>query len=213
MTASTDRWPTAAAALAALGATLGVALDWAHATSGTTHYAAPLAIGVAWWTFPLFSSAAVALGLGPVVVERLQARRDAPPTRARAAAGMGLFVVAYLLSCTLRGVVAAAVLLGIAVTIWLIVDRRPLGAAMALAAGVVGPAAEMALIAAGLFSHSDVAFGGVPLWLPCLYLCASLATSGLARTLIVPHEAGAPAASGASAQKPQHSSAVVPGMQ
>lgn len=202
-------WARAAGALALLGATLGVAMDWAHATSGTTRYAAPLSIGVAWWTFPLFALAAVALGLGPVVAERALGRVDPAPSIGRASAGMALFVVAYLLSCVLRGAVGAAVLFAIAVGIWLVVDRRPLGAAMALAAGVLGPLAESAQIAAGLFSHSDVAFAGVPAWLPCLYLSASLATSGLARTLVA-H--GEPGRSGAG-QKPQHSSAVVPGMQ
>ena len=211
MNAETYRWARTAAALALLGATLGVAMDWAHAASGTTRYAAPLSIGVAWWTFPLFAGAAVALGLGPVIAERLLGRRDPPPTLGRATTGMGLFVIAYLLSCVLRGVTGAAVLLAIAVAIWLVVDRRPLGAAMALAAGVLGPLAEAAQIAAGLFSHADVAFGGVPAWLPCLYLCASLAVSGVARVLLVRDEPD-PSPTVAD-QKPQHSSAVVPGTQ
>ncbi len=178
-------WARTAAALALFGATLGVALDAAHVASGTTRYAAPWLLGVAIWTPPLFAASAVGLGLGPALLERALGVRRSPPTGVRAGQAMGVFVGAYLLSCVLRGPTCAAILAILAVLLWRMVDGRAIAAAHAAVAGVAGVAVEATLVRAGAFVHADAALLGVPLWLPCLYACASLAVHALARRLLV----------------------------
>jgi hypothetical protein len=178
------RWITAALVLAFLGGTLGVALDAMHVASGTTRYREVWAFGLAWWAVPLFSAAAVALGLGPAIFERALAREPEPPRVVPALAGMALFVVAYLVSCFVHGAPGAIALLTIAVAIFALVDRRPLAAMHALTAAAGGFAVEAALVHRGAFVHTDAAILGIPLWLPCLYLCASLAVSSFARMLL-----------------------------
>lgn len=182
-TAPPFAWARTAGTLALLGATLGVACDAMHVHSGTTEYLEPTMFSMAWWVVPLFASAAVALGLGPIVLERALGRRDPAPSAGAAFTGLGLFVVAYVLSCFVRGASAAVMLLAIGAGLAATVDRRPIGAICALAAAVAGPAVEIALVHAGLFEHHDATFLGIPLWLPALYVCASYGVSGIARTL------------------------------
>ena len=186
MTRSFPRWVRAAAILAVLGGTLGVAMDVMHVASGTISYREPWISGVAIWTIPLFTTAAVALGLGPVLLEHLLAARGVltlppPPSRSRSAAAMLAFVSAYLTSCVLRGAVAARVLTAIASLAWWLVDRRPVGIAHAVVAGAAGAAFEIALVSLGAFTHHDRGLFGVAVWLPSLYFSASIATSALAR--------------------------------
>ncbi len=178
------RWIRAAAVLALLGGTLGVALDAMHVASGTTFYTHPSVFGVAWWTFPLFASAAAAIGLSPPAIEHILSRTPKPPATLVSLAGMSLFVLAYLTSCVIHGALGAFVLLCIAGVLWFLVDRRPLGIAHAIATAIGGFIVEAALVHAGLFVHTDGAILGIPLWLPCLYLSASLGVSSLARVLL-----------------------------
>jgi hypothetical protein len=180
------RWARAALVLALLGATLGVALDWMHVASGTTSYAHAWIFGIAWWVFPLFSSAAVALGMGPTIAERLIKRVPAPQPMWRSLVGMGLFVIAYLVSCVVHGIAGAIALGAIAAGLWWLVDRRALGVLHMIVAAMGGFVVETTLVHRGAFTHYDDTLYGVPIWLPCLYLCASLAVASLARTLIGP---------------------------
>src|SRR5262245_45868447 len=165
------RWGRAALVLAGLGATLGVGLDALHVASGTTRYASPWIFGVAWWTFPLFASAAVALGLGPPAFERTWKISVEPRSRPIAIAGMALFVLAYLASCVVHGVAGAGLLVVIAAAAWWLVDRRPLAIAHAVLAAIGGFAVEATLVRCGAFVHTDGAVLGIPLWLPVLYVC------------------------------------------
>jgi hypothetical protein len=186
---SAARWGRAATMLALLGGTLGVALDALHVASGTTSYAEPWRFGIARWTIPLFASAAAALGLAPVAIDRALASRSLlaptpPTTSTRAALAMLCFVSAYLVSCVLRGALAAVVLTAIAGLTWWIADRRPIGIAHAIAAGIFGASFEIVLVSVGAFRHHDEGLFGVAVWLPCLYFSASLATSALARRLL-----------------------------
>lgn len=176
-------------ALALLGGTLGVALDALHVASGTTSYREPWMFGIATWTIPLFATAGALLGLGPVVIEHVLASRGmlaAPEPKDAWRAGLAMlsFVVAYLTSCVLRGALAAVVLVAIAALAWWIADRRAIGIAHAGVAGLTGAAVEIGLVAMGAFTHHDTGLFGVAVWLPCLYLSASVATSALARRLV-----------------------------
>ncbi len=175
------RWATVALRLLALGATVGVLLDAMHVRTGTTRYPTPWVFGVATWTFPLFAGAAVALGLGPHMVDRALRRPAEAMSARRVLAGMALFVVAYGASCFLRGAVCVAALALLAVGLWWVTGRRADDLAHAAVAAVGGVCVEVTLVRAGAFAHRDVALFGVASWLPLLYVSASLSVAALAR--------------------------------
>jgi hypothetical protein len=187
----------AALVLTLLGGTLGVLLDAWHVASDTTRYAHPWIFGIATWTIPLFAAAGLGIGVVPVVVERSMGRRIEGPSIARAALGVGLFALAYLLTGIFRGAACAGVLGVLAVVIWLATDRPSpaVAVAHALAAGASGALVEMTLVHLGAFFHTDDRFFGVAPWLPMLYVCASLALVPLARALAAATSSGAVAAS------------------
>lgn len=169
-----------------LGATLGLFLDWLHVVSGTTAYADTGLWGQPWWVPLLFGSASVGLGLGRVVVGR-SLGEPRSVTRTEAGIALGVFVLAYAESAFLPDV-AAIVALGIttaALGAWL--DRSRAGLVAACGAAIAGPCTEIALTLAGAFRHVDpepAIFGLVPVWLPLLYVCASVAVGALARSEI-----------------------------
>src|SRR5262249_59335631 len=90
------RWLVAGATLAVMGGTVGAALDAVHVHTGTTGYAHPVLFGQAWWVPPLFAAAAVAIGLGRPIAERLVGRAGRCPSRSAAFAGLALFILAYV---------------------------------------------------------------------------------------------------------------------
>jgi hypothetical protein len=178
-------WPRAAAILSLLGATLGVALDAWHVHTATTRYASPSLFGVALWTWPLFASAPIALGLAPVAIERAIGRRIAPESNARIAIAMGLFVAAYLITGVVHGVTCSVVLLAIAILSAAISrSPMPLGLIHSIGAAIAGPLVEITLVHAGAFFHADTTLFGVAVWLPMLYACGSFALTALARRLV-----------------------------
>jgi hypothetical protein len=190
-------WARAAALLALLGATLGVALDAWHVVTATTRYASPGLFGVAWWTWPLFASAPIGLGLAPVAIEHATHRRVPPADGVRVAIAVALFAVAYLVTGVVHGVACVASLAIVAIAI-AATSPVPLGLRLAHAVGaaVAGPLVEITLVHAGAFFHADTSLFGVAIWLPMLYVCASLALTSLARSLV--GEASAPGRSAAS---------------
>jgi hypothetical protein len=123
----------------------------------------------------------VALGLAPCAIDRALGRAIPPVTGRQAGMALVLFVAAYLTSCVVHGAIGALAIAAIAVGAWWIADRRPISIVHALGAAIAGPVVEIALVRAGLFSHSGTELAGVPIWLPCLYLCASLGVAPLAR--------------------------------
>jgi len=179
--------------LGLLGATLGVALDAWHVASGTTRYAAPWMFGIATWTIPLFASAGAIVGVVPVAIERRLGIVVAGVSALRVAAAVALFVIAFLLTGVLRGVACAAALSVLAIVIYLVGDRPPLGVAMghAIGAAVGGALVEITLVHAGAFFHTDARLFGVAPWLPLLYVCASLGLTPLARACVRSSTAGA----------------------
>lgn len=165
-----------AAVLALLGATLGTGLDALHVLSGTTRYTEPLLFGIqAWWTPPLFAAAAVTLG-----ASRAWAGGDDQP---RALPAMALFVLAYVTSAALDGLLRTIVLVLIALVAVLACDRSARGAALAVWAGIMGTLSEMALVNEGAFRYLDRSPLGVPDWLPFLYVTAAVGVGALARRI------------------------------
>jgi hypothetical protein len=142
-----------------------------HVATGTTAYAAPALCGLAWWVPLLFGAAAVAMGLARPVAERLTARMTTELRADGVAAGLGLFVLAYLASGLLpfHSLAVAAIVSVLFLCAWGTSDGSALGFCLAGATAVIGTAVEVGLSAAGLFRHAHQELAGVALWLPALY--------------------------------------------
>jgi len=169
-----------------MGGTVGAALDALHVRTGTTGYAHPVLFGQAWWVPPLFAGAAVAIGLGRPIAQRLVGRAGPRPSRSAAVAGMALFILAYVSSGFLhaRPVICAAALAVLFAVGWLRCDRSALGLVLAALTAVAGTAVEMVLVGAGTFLYAEPSFGGVASWLPLLYCCASVGVGAFASWLV-----------------------------
>jgi hypothetical protein len=184
------RWARGAAALAALGATAGTALDGIHTHTGTTEYGAPVAWRAAWWVPLLFAGAALAVGLLRPAAEAALGPRGpaaraapAPPGAAAAGAGFALFVLAYALSGVLPAGRAPALAAVFAVA-WAAFDRTALGLALAAVTAAGGAAVELTLIHAGAFRHLRPDVFGLPWWLPWLYATGAIALGNLGKRLV-----------------------------
>jgi hypothetical protein len=160
-------------ALAAVGGgAVCLILDHLHATHGVLWYPRPVLWDQAWWVFPLFATATVAVLAGARLVRRLFRGAVLPSPTASALVGDALaFVTAYAstsffhasptaLALVLGGFWAARVALGMPG--WVVV--------FCLLTALVGPAVEATISATGAFfyHHPDVV--GVTRWLPPLYL-------------------------------------------
>ena len=93
---------------------------------------------------------------------------------------LALYAVTALLNDTPATV--SVVLVGaIAVAVWAWWDPSPGALAVATAAAVLGPLAEIAVVAAGASSYGESTDGlaGVAPWLPCLYFAAGAVAARL----------------------------------
>lgn len=177
-----------AAVLALLGATVGPLLDGLHTWSGATWYPDAQFLKSVWWCPPLFCAAAVAIGLSRLLTERLlKVESQAPGARA-VALSMSAFVIVYAASGFLpvSEVARAVLLLGVAVAVWVTLDRSLVAVLSMLGAGAGGWLVEHTLVGKGLFFHRDVSLDGVALWIPPLYFTAALAIGAVARQLAAP---------------------------
>jgi hypothetical protein len=102
--------------------------------------------------------------------------------RTDAVTGAAVVLALYALTALLRGEPAtvSVVLTGaIALAIWSWWDPSPGAFAVAAAAAVLGPAAEILLVAVDAASYADDGLAGVAPWLPCLYFGAGAVAAGL----------------------------------
>ena len=170
--------------LAALGATLGSALDAIHTHFGATAYSRPVIWAMAWWVPPLFAGA-FSVGLVRPLLGRTTGRRLGPPRTATVLLAFVLFVAAYWVSVLpLAWPVVSALLLAIFAASWWCCDRSGLGLLVAVGAAIGGPLFESAFVALGTFVHIRPAYLGVSGWLPFLYLSAAIALQCAARWLV-----------------------------
>ncbi len=166
----------------ALGFGIGLAGDAAHVASGTTAYE---------WDLPNLWNSAIwfpfAVGLA-VLAAAEAGHRLGLPGRARGwpdvVAGSAAVLALYGLTSVLRGqpmTVSLVLCSAIAVGIWAWWDPTPRVLGLAVAAAVLGPVAEMLVMAMGAAHYaSDVdALGGVAPWLPCIYFAAGSVASGV----------------------------------
>jgi hypothetical protein len=178
------RFRRAALLLAALGATLGTALDGIHTHLGATAYTHPVFWRAAWWVPPLFGGA-FAIGMACPLAERFLRRASRAPASGAIALAFVAFIGAYFLSVApLPWPATAALLLGIFVVAWARLDRSPVSLGIAVLAAFGGPAVEALLVTQGLFHYHRFTAFGVPGWLPFLYMVAAVPLTLLARRLV-----------------------------
>lgn len=180
------RWLKAFAVLAALGATVGAALDGTHVRTGTLSYPTPDFLRMEWWVPLLFAGAGVAIGLARPFWERILDRRTPRPSLGITALGMGLFMGSYVLSGLLPfawSTVAMILAVLFALT-WSICDRTSLGIFLAVATALLGTSVEIMLVRMGLFSYTHPDIAGVVGWLPWLYCTAAVGVGVLGKRLV-----------------------------
>jgi hypothetical protein len=177
------RFRTAAILFVGGGVLLSIC-DAFHTRSGTTAYARVWALGMAWWTFPVFGGFVALAGLA---YARLRAN-DARPAAPLTAAAVVAFVALYAASAWLPGGNTAKliVLFGGAVLLWGALDRTPRGALLAFGVAVIGTLGEIMLIAQGAFSYARPDVLGVPVWLPMLYAAGATALGHAAAAIVAP---------------------------
>ncbi len=164
----------AQALLFVAGAIIGTALDRIHVVAGVLSYVRPVLAGQAVWVPLVF-------GVGGMVMvngHRLF-RRDAaaaPPARSLVLPALA-FVTAYVATAVARdtpAMLAAGLVLAWISRLVLHPSGDRVAAGLALALG--GPLVEAGLSATGGFHYTRPDLLGVPIWLPALYLHASLLT-------------------------------------
>jgi|SRR5580704_6883085 hypothetical protein len=176
----------AALALAILGALLGPVLDYAHVVTGAIRYPPPVR-GVPWWVPLLYAGASLAIGLSHPLADRLLRRPSrvalTPP---RLAAGFAGFCAVWLASgaVPLGSAAVAALLAPASLALWLWLDRTWQGLAMAAGTAIAGCGVEVVLSGAGLFQHTHRDVLGVALWLPWIYVAASVGLGNVGRHLV-----------------------------
>jgi hypothetical protein len=169
-----------------LGATLGTALDAFHVYSGVERYPVPTFLGVAWWVPLLFGAAAVAIGCSHVGADLLLRQRRRP-VRLVWSLGEGMWVVlTYVVSASELDSWAKVGLLGVIyINFWVMAGRSWQNLVLSVMTAITGTLVEMVLVATGAFSYVHPDMLGVPYWLPCIYLCASLAVGDVGRALFL----------------------------
>lgn len=173
-----------AAVIAALGFAVSLAGDATHVASGTTVYEwddLPAIWRSAIW-FPFMVSGAVLLAA--LAGRRAGLPADRVRTRADAVGGVAAIAALYAVTAALRGepeTVSVLLTAGIAVVIWSWWDPSPGTLALAVAAAVLGPLAEILIVEIGAASYTPGSdgLGGVAPWLPCLYFAAGAVAAGL----------------------------------
>jgi len=174
-------------AIFALGFAASLAGDACHVTSGTTTYLWP-GVPTLWQSglwFPFLVGGAVLgaarSGLGAALPTRRRTRLDA-------LIGSAAVLALYALTALVRGQpsTVSVVLCGaVAVLIWAWWDPSRGALAVALAAALLGPLAEIGIVLIGAARYAPDASGlfGVAPWLPCLYFGAGAVASGLWRVV------------------------------
>jgi hypothetical protein len=171
------------AILFAAGAVLGTALDGVHVATGTTRYAQPALLGIAWWAPILFGGAAVAIGGAHALIDLLL-ERSVRPDAGRVAFGLVLLLVLWTVSGVVKPASTALWILAPAsLAMWWAFDASVVGLVLALATASSGVAVEATLVSAGAFAYVAPDAGRVASWLPWLYVAASVAVGNLARWL------------------------------
>lgn len=172
--------------LASLGAVFGTLFDYAHVRTGAIAYPSPSPIGVPFWVPFLYAGSALLIGFSHPTMDRWLGRPERfALTPLRIAAGFAGFLAVWFLSGALPfGSGAVALILApIALAIWFFLDRTWQGLVLAALTAIIGFAMEVGLSRAGLFRHTHPDVLGIAVWLPCIYVAASVGVGNLGRAL------------------------------
>jgi hypothetical protein len=167
------------ATIVVLGAVVALAGDACHVASGTTHYKWG---GVpAIWRSAIWFPALVAGGVLALALTGRDLDKRFPAVRVRSSADVlpaaGAVLGLYALTAVVHDepdTVSVVLTAAIAILIWGVWDPS-LGAALGGAiAAVIGPLAEIVVVAIGAAEYAPSAdqLAGVAPWLPCLYFAA-----------------------------------------
>ena len=173
--------------LFALGATGGLVGDAAAVSAGTTRYLDHSVPFV--WESPIWFP--ILVGLGTAALGDLRLRLGPPRPGFDLRTGIGAFaavIAIYALTSTLGddGLASTTLVLALGVlAVSLLADGRP-AVICALAAAMVGPLVEIAIVELDLSEYSDPndALFGVGFWLPGLYLAFGVTVARLAELLV-----------------------------
>lgn len=168
-----------------LGAILGPICDGFHTFSNTLYYPHVLFLKMAWWVPLLFGFAAVSVGNGHLIADKLFNRKRSYPQTPNIIFALLLFIVLYFVSGFLAvDTWMMFLILGVgSIGSWALFDSSSFGLVMAAIVAVIGTAVEITLSSFDLFYYNHPDIFGVPLWLPFLYVAASVAIGLLARKL------------------------------
>ena len=173
------------AACFAIGAVAGTLLDGIHLLGDVLSYESE-AFGEWAWFVPLeFGLAGVAAGIAIPAIERAAGPPSSPRFGpGRRAAELLLFAAAYGATALWDGDGAPWVTLALVALVTARLVLAPVTGdwAYALAAAVLGPLGEIAILATGAFEYAHPDFAGIPMWLPALWANGGL----LIRRLLVP---------------------------
>ena len=168
-----------------LGAVLGTLLDGIHAYGDVLVYPDP-AFGRWAWFVPIeFGLTGAAVGLLMPSMERVVADGETPHWSLTQRGGeLVLFAGLYVATALIEPGGAVTLALALAALAVVRVVRGGVRGdwVYALAASVLGPAAEAVISALGAFDYVDPDFAGIPIWLPALWANGGL----LIRRLIAP---------------------------
>ncbi|MFL5629062.1 MAG: hypothetical protein ACJ788_26065 [Ktedonobacteraceae bacterium] len=168
------------------GSILGTALDAWFVYSGIERYPSHVLFGMAWWVPLLFGGAAVAIAYSHTLVDPLLRHRRRRPHPFITSGELLWLVLAYTIGVSILNTFAkVGLLLVIYLNFWVIEGRGWQNLLLSLTTAITGTLIEMILVAAGMFSYLHPDFIGVPYWLPCIYLCASLAVGDFGRSLLI----------------------------
>jgi hypothetical protein len=167
-----------------VGAVAGASLDMIHVASDVLYYPKPFyPWGQAWWVPFLFGMAALVLVWGYGLVSSFVGARDPlPPPSALTESALG-FILAYAATGLFHDK-ELLLALGLVITWSWHTKRHPGEGAVpyALVTALGGTLFEAMLSSTGVFFYTpeNQDIWGVPIWLPALYLHASLLTRSIA---------------------------------
>ncbi len=169
----------------AIGALVGTALDGIHLLGDVLSYETESFGDWAWFVPIEFGLAGVAAGIAIPWIERAVGPPVFPPLGvARRAAELLLFAAAYGATALWDGDGAPWVTAGL---LGLVAGRLVLAPlrgdlVYALAAALLGPLGEIAILGTGAFDYAHPDVAGIPMWLPALWANGGL----LIRRLLAP---------------------------
>ena len=155
-----------------IGAVVGTALDGIHLLGDVLTYETE-AFGEWAWFVPLeFGLAGVAAGIAIPPIERAAGPPAFPRLGlARRVAELLLFAAAYGATALWDGDGAAWVTAGLILLVAVRLSVAPIRGdwVYALAAAVLGPLGEIAILGTGAFEYAHADAAGIPMWLPALW--------------------------------------------